>query len=156
MPRRLLFDGLPLVIQVLLGHLQRPHAVGFEEQRQVNLVFGHDLEVQGAVVIGGAIHAAAVGEDQIEMLACAHIFRAFEHHVFEQVGEAGTALPLVAGADLIAHGNAEYRGIVVLRYDYAETVVERGIGKFDRWYFRGRKLGDTSPVTASSARIGFK
>src|ERR1035441_10481203 len=65
----LLFDGLPLVFEILLGDGQRVHAVGFQEERQVELVLGHDFEVHRAVGVGGAVHAAALGKDEVEMLA---------------------------------------------------------------------------------------
>src|ERR1019366_6827092 len=146
------FDGLPLILQVRLGDLERPHAVGLQEQGQVELVLGHDFEVQGAVVVGRAVHAAALGEDPIKVLAGPHVFRAFEHHVLEQVGEAGAPLALVARADFITDGDAEYRGIVVLRDDHPETVVERVVGELDWRQFRRGMLGKDQPCRRDQNR----
>ena len=51
--------------------------------------------VGSAVGVGGAVGVAAVGVDEEIELADAYVFRAFEHHVLEEVGEAGAARALV-------------------------------------------------------------
>jgi hypothetical protein len=98
----LLFHGLPLLFQILGRDDEAAHTVGLEEQAEVELVLGHRLVVGGAVGIGGAVRVAAVGIDQKVELAYAHVLRPLEHHVFEEVGEAGAALALVLRPDLIA------------------------------------------------------
>ena len=60
----LFLDGVALVVEVLLGDDQRAHAIGFEEQRELELIGRQRLEVQRPIVVGRAVHRAAVVEDQ--------------------------------------------------------------------------------------------
>ena len=49
-----------LVVEVVLRDLERPHAVGFEENPEVELIGRQRLEVERAVLVGRAVHVAAV------------------------------------------------------------------------------------------------
>jgi hypothetical protein len=91
----LFLHGVPLVVEVLFRDVERPHAVGLEEQREVELVGRQHVVVQRAILVGGAVHAAAVVEDQREVLARADLLRALEHHVLEEVREPGASFALV-------------------------------------------------------------
>jgi hypothetical protein len=51
-----------------------------------------------------------------------HVLAALEHHVFEEVGEAGAALDLVARADVVEQGHVERRRRVVLDHEHAQAV----------------------------------
>ncbi len=135
----LFFDRLPLVLEILLGDDQAAHAVGLQEEAQVELIFGHRLVVGRAVGVGGAVGVAAVGVDQEVELSHAHVLGALEHHVFEEVGEAGAALALILGAHLIANANRVYRRVVIFRDDHAETVIQMRVGELDG--VAGRGLG---------------
>ena len=127
----LLLDCVDLVLERVFGDHQRPHPVGLEEEREVELVGRQDLVVERALLVGRAVHAAAVHEHQVGMLARADVLGALEHHVLEQVGEPGAALALVARADVVVHRNCEYRGGVVLRNDHAQPVLEARVGELD-------------------------
>ena len=127
----LFLHGLPLVVELLLRDLQRAHAIRFEEQRQLELVRRQRLEVQRQVVAGGAVHRAAVREHLVEVLAVADVARPLEHHVLEQVREAGAPAPLVARADVVGDVQRDHRRAVVLDELHAQAVVERDVGEFD-------------------------
>ena len=72
----------------------------------------HDLEVVGEVEAGRAVEDAAVRFDQADELVLAEVLRALEHHVLEQVREAGAVLRLDAEADVVVdadHGGRRRR-----------------------------------------------
>ena len=98
---------IALVVQIRLGDVERAHAVGFEKQSQIHLVFRQLFEIGGAVFIRRAVHFAAVVEDEDEMLSLAHVLRAFKHHVLEQVRESGASRALVAAAHVVADVNPD-------------------------------------------------
>ncbi len=58
------------------------------------------------------------------MQAVRHVPRAGEHHVLEQVREAGASRHLVFRADVIPHVDRDSRCGVILREDHGETVWE--------------------------------
>jgi hypothetical protein len=127
----LLLYGLALVVELLLRDHQRAHAIRFQEQRQFELVRGQRLEVQRQVAAGGAVHRAAVGEHLVEVLAVADVVRALEHHVLEQMGEAGATGSFVARADVVGDVQCDDRGAVILDELHAQAVGERDVGEFD-------------------------
>src|SRR5262249_54741235 len=51
-------------------------------------------------------------------------FRALEHHVLEEMGDAALARQLVTRADLIEEGRGDDRGLAVLQQTDGETVVQ--------------------------------
>ena len=59
------------------------------------------------------------------MQAVRHVTGAGEHHVLEQMGEAGAAGLLVLRADVIQHLDGDGRGRVVLRENDREPVRQR-------------------------------
>ena len=74
----------------LLRDGQPAHAVGLEPQRELELVRRQDLVVVRAIAVGRAVEAAAAIGDEPEMLALGGVLTALEHHVLEQVREAGS------------------------------------------------------------------
>ena len=115
-----------LVVELLLGDgaEQVAHAIGLHPQRHFQRGGGHGLEVVGAVEPGGAVHAG--GPDLLEgfeVLAVV-VFRAVEHQVFEQVREAGLALGLVLGTDVVPDADRNDRRLVVLVHDHGQAIVE--------------------------------
>ena len=107
------FHGIALVVEIGLGDVKRAHAVGFQVQAEVELVLGQLFEVDRAVFTGGAVHVAAIVEHEDEMLAFADICRALEHHVLEQVSEAGAARKFVATAHVVGDVDSVDRGAMV-------------------------------------------
>ena len=47
------------------------------------------------------------------MFAGTDVLRPLEHHVLEEMREAGSARTFVLGADGVADGDGKYRGVVV-------------------------------------------
>ncbi len=93
----LVLHDVALVVELFLRRRveQRRQAVRFEPQEVLEVGRGHGREVVGAVVAGRAVDAALsqVGARLLgvrEVLA-AGVLRALEHHVLEQVREAGAA-----------------------------------------------------------------
>ena len=81
---------------------QEAHPIALEPQRQLELVRWHVLEEVGAIEVGGSVHHRGAGSFQVlEVLVLAHVTRALEHHVLEQVREAGLAGGLLGGPDVV-------------------------------------------------------
>ena len=87
---------------------QIAHAIGLEPERELELVRRHRLEVVRAIEVGRAVDVAAAGAfDGLEVRVARHVLRALEHHVLEQMREAGAPGFLVGRADVIpeVHGD---------------------------------------------------
>ena len=128
--------GIALVVEIGLGDVQRLHAVRFEKEAQLQLIFGQLFEVSGAVFVGGAVHPAAIVQHLDEVLALADVGRTLEHHVLEKVGETGAAGSLIAAADVVGDINRIYRRGVVGHQNYAQAVIELGVAQFELRQFQ--------------------
>ena len=139
----LVLDDVALVIQLLLGeHVgQRGQAVRFDPENVFQIGGGYGGEIVGAVLGGGAVHAsgkqAGAGFLQKAEILSVGILRAFEHHVLEQMGEAGAARALVLRADVIPAIHVDHGQLAVHVQDDVEAV---GQGKFFEFDLR-RVLG---------------
>ena len=111
-----------------------PHAVRLHPQRHVEGGGRHHLEVVGAVLVGGAVHAG--GPDAVERLevVVVEVLAAVEHQVLEQVREAGLARRLVRRPDVVPDVDGDDRRLVVLVDDQPQAVVEDvlRVGDVDR------------------------
>ena len=65
------------------------------------------------------------------MLAGADVGGPLEHHVLEEVREAGAALALVARADVVVDRDGKDRRRVILRNDHAQPVLQLGVSELD-------------------------
>ena len=65
------------------------------------------------------------------MLAGADVRGSLEHHVLEEMREAGAALALVARADVVVDGDGEDGRRVILGDDHAQAVLQLGVGELD-------------------------
>src|ERR1041385_9043817 len=74
----LFLNRVALVIEVVFRNSQTLHAIGFEEESEIDLVGRKDLEVVSTVFVGGAVHIAAVIEDEHDMFTRPNILGAFE------------------------------------------------------------------------------
>ena len=101
---------------------QVAHAVGLHPQRGVQRSARHGLEVVGAVEPGGAVHVG--GADLFERLVISAlvVLRAGEHQVLEQMGEAGLAGRLVAGADVVPDAHCHHLRLVVFVHHHGQAV----------------------------------
>lgn len=66
-----------------------------------------------------------------ELLAVADVLRPLEHHVLEQVREAGQAFALVARADVVSDVQRDHRRGMIFGQLYAQAVLQRRLGEFD-------------------------
>ncbi len=102
-PERHVFDALPAfvlhdVALILEGRCERgaveqkSHARAFQPQRQFQLARRQGLEIVGAVSGGRTVACRGAGLAQIlEVGVLGDLLGPLEHHVFEEVGEAGLA-----------------------------------------------------------------
>ena len=132
--RRVLDTLAPLVLHhvaLAVHHLLRDdveqvaHAVGLEEQRQVQRVGWHVDVVVRAVVRSGCVIAATGRLEQRVEQALFYILGAFEHQVLEQVREAGTADLLVGGSRVVPDVDRHHGHAVILVQDHRQAVGER-------------------------------
>ena len=130
-PALLVLHDLALVVEVLLAQRveERPHPVGLEPQRELDLVRRQRLEVVRPVEPGGPVHRPAGRLDEGHVLGLADVPRALEHHVLEEVGEAGLALDLVLRADVVPEVDRDDGREPVLGDDQAEAVGEAFVGE---------------------------
>ena len=82
-----------------------------------NVPTGDVLPVVGAVGSGGAVQVCSGLLERVEV-AVVVVTGALEHHVFEEVGKAGSAYFLILGADMVPDVDRHQRNRVVLvEYD---------------------------------------
>ena len=139
--RRSSWTALRWLSRFSLDDGERAHAVGFEKHGGFELIGRHRLVIERALLVGGAVHRAAVAVDREEVLARPDVLRAFEHHVLEQMREAGAAGALVPRADVVDDGDGEHRRDVILGDDQPQTVLELRVGELDRGQRDGGQRG---------------
>ena len=151
----LVLHHVALVVQLLLVHgRQHPaHPVGLQPERQLQVVRRHRLEVVGAVEPGAGVQRAAGALHQLEVPVLGHVLRALEHHVLEEVGEAGPAGLLVPGADAVPQVHRDHRNRRVLREDDLEAVGEGVSLDRDRQQTHGRTTTGPSPSARSGSSM---
>ena len=102
---------------------QEAHAVALQPQSELELVRRHGLEVVGAVEAGGAVDVGGSGAlNELDVSLLADVLGALEHHVFEEMGEAGAAGALVERADVVPEVDGDEREAMVFVGDDDETV----------------------------------
>jgi hypothetical protein len=62
-----------------------------------------------------------------------HIFRSLEHHVLEQMCEAGPAFAFIARAHVVIDRDRDYRHRMIFIQNYAESVVQAELFYRYRW-----------------------
>ena len=120
-----------LVDEVLLRDHEAAHPVGFGPERGLQRVGRHDFEVVRVVETGGAVQDSAGALDELDELHLAEVFRALEHHVLEEMREAGAPLRLDAEADAVVHGDRGRRHRLVGGDHDAQPILEREVGVRD-------------------------
>ena len=105
---------------------QIAHAIRLEPQRQLELVGRDRLEVVRAVVVRRAVHAGRAGRfEQWKVRIRRDVLRALEHHVLEQVGEAGAPRLLVGRPDVIPEVHRHHRQPAILAQDHIQAIRQR-------------------------------
>ena len=137
----LLAHHVLLVLQVLLADVQRPHAIGLQPDGALERIHGQGLEVVRVVEARRTIHDAARLLHQRDVLHLLHLRRALEHHVLEQVREAGPALRLHAEADVVDDFHQGHRRGVVFADHHLQPVGQREVVHRDFEGLRRRRRG---------------
>ena len=122
----LVFNRLPLDLEFLLGDRlqQQAHAIRLQPEGNLQLVDRQGLKLIGAVRVSGSVQGAASITDNLEVLFIADVLGALEHHVLEEVCEAGAPDFLAIGAHVVGHVYM-YQGIgVILVQDHRQPVIQ--------------------------------
>ena len=94
-------DHLVLGGEIRGSQAQVGHAVGLEFHHFWQGLFRHNLEIGRVVLVGeGIVATAGLGDNPVEGVA-RNLLGAFEHHMFEHVGNTGSAVLFVDGANAI-------------------------------------------------------
>ena len=121
----LFLDDLPLVLEHVLFDAQRREAIGFEPQHQRQVLRRHRLPEDRRVFVGVGVALPADARDPRRMPLGLDVLRALEHHVLEQVREAGAAGTLVLGPDVVPHFGVHDRRGVILEEHHLQPVRQR-------------------------------
>ena len=89
------------------------------------------LEIVRTIEPGRAVHRAANGLDQADVLGLRYVGRTLEHDVLKEVGKARLARDLVLRADRIPDIHRHNRGDMILGDDEPQAVGQALIGEVD-------------------------
>ena len=117
---------LALRFELLRGQSRQQvsHPVRFHPEREIERVGGHDLPVVRAIRIGRPIQRGAGFLQRME-ISLVVVLRAFEHQMFEQMGEPGPPGMFVLRPDVIPDVHGDHRQPVVFVDDHPKTVFKR-------------------------------
>jgi hypothetical protein len=122
----LLDDDVALGQELGIAEAEVRHAVGFEGHHRGEML-GRDGLVEGGIVLGGeGIVLAAHQRYTVRELARRRVWRALEHQVLEEMGDARFADRRVGPAGLIDQHLHDHRRAVVLDDHNLEPVIEGG------------------------------
>jgi hypothetical protein len=117
-----------LLLEVLLGERQVRHAVALEVEDERQRLAREVVQVRGAVAHREAVRRAAVPLDQVVERARPELLPAVEHHVLEEMRDAGLAARLVARAGAVEDVRRDDGRGVILVHEDAEAVRQRLVG----------------------------
>ena len=121
----LLHDDAALLLEVLLGDGEVRHPVALEVEHDGQRLAREVVQVRGVVARRVAVGGAAVPFDQVVEHPGPELLATVEHHVLEEMRDAGGAAHLVARADVVEDvGRDDGRGVILV-HDDAEPVRER-------------------------------
>src|SRR5690606_26519357 len=123
----LVLHDVALVVEVGLGERrgERAHPVGLQPERELQVADGHGLVVVRALERGAGVERGAGALQQRGVLAFGDVRGALEHQVLEEVGESGSAGPLMPRPHPVpeVHGCQWYD--MVLADHHAQAIAER-------------------------------
>ena len=119
-----LLNHLLLRREVLVLEAGVHHAVGFELDGRADGVPAHGGVVDGGVVGGERVGAAAVLPDDAGILLGGHLLGALEQHVLQEVRDAALAVHLVPGPHPVPDLEGDGRAPVVFQQQHLEAVVQ--------------------------------
>ena len=119
-----LLDHLDFAGELLGRQLEAGQAVCFQFQGHGQAIARQHLVIGGVVVAGKGVLFGAEFAQDARGFAGAELAAAFEHHVFEGMGQAGLTGRFVTGADLVPELGDHHRGAVILADYHLEAVIE--------------------------------
>src|SRR6266542_2149620 len=124
-----------LVIQILLRHLQRTHAIALQPERKCDVISRQGLKIVCALGRGCSVHCSTGVEDVLKVSRLWNVLRALEHHVLEKMGKSGSTFFLIARTDIVINGDRYHRNGLILAQYYAKAIGKSEL--FDRrwWEF---------------------
>ncbi len=140
----LLLHHVALGVEEALLDDQRAHPLRLRPEQALQMVGRDDLVIIGVVVVGrGVVEAADILGQPVELLGH-HVPRRLEHHMFEQMREAGASARIVLGADIVPDLHRDVGGVGVADRIDAQSVGQRSrlIGDRDDLGSRGGRLGE--------------
>ncbi len=121
----LFLDDLALGDKGVLVDPKRRHSIGFQPQRQGQVLSGHRLPEHRRVFLGVGVAQPAHRRDERGVLLGTHVLGAFEHQVLEEVGEPGPSRLLVLRAHVIPELHVDDRRRMILGRDDGQAVRKR-------------------------------
>ena len=122
----LFLDDLALGLERLLVDPQRRHAIGFEPQHERQVLRRHRFPEHRRVLGRVGVALAADARDVRRMPFGLDVLRSLEHHVLEQMREAGAPGPLVLRAHVIPDLQVHDRRGMIFEEDHVQAVGQRG------------------------------
>ena len=136
----LFLHDLTLVRERLLVDPQRGHAVGFQPQRQRQVLRRHRFPEHRDVVFRVGVGLTADRRDHRRVPFGLHVARALEHQVLEEMREPRPSRLLVLRADVIPQRHVHDGRRMILGQDRREPVGQRHDLVFQlRWWNGGRR-----------------
>ena len=166
----LFLDDLALGLEDLLVDPQRRHAIGLEPEDERQVLRRERLPEHRRVFVRVGVALPADARDQRRVPFGLDVLRALEHHVLEEVREAGAARPLVLRADVVPDLGVHDRRRVILEQDHAAarwaassscnraSAAGRPPSRWDRWRATRRQCHERSSQsleTRASARMAW-
>ena len=96
-----LLDYLQFLGKFCRGQGEGAHPLRLQFEGNGETIRGQGLEIGRVVPASEGIFVTAVGGNDAGKFARGQFFRTLEHHVFEQMGDAGQAAGLKTGTDLV-------------------------------------------------------
>ena len=117
-------DHPPLVIELLLGDgpQQVAHAIAFQEQGPVEGTDRDGLEIVGPIEPGGPVEVRGAHFLQRLEEVARGVFRAVEHQMLEEVGEARATRRFVLRADAVPDRDRDHRCLAIRVHEHPQTV----------------------------------
>jgi hypothetical protein len=138
---QLLLHHVALGLEVGLVHHEGAHPLGLHPDQALQVVGRHHLVVVGEVVVGGGVvEAAHVLGEAVDALR-REVPGGLEHHVLEEMGEAGAALRIVLRPDAVPDLDGDVGGGPVGRDIDLEPVGQGAVGVDDGRHHGGGPRG---------------
>ena len=135
---------------------EKSHAVAFEPEGQLQLVRRQRFKIIRAVKVCCAVDLAGSRRLEVpEVALFADVPGSLEHHVFEQVSEAGEAGALIGRADVIPDIHGHERQTVVLEQNHIEAVGESVffVVEFGHWMVGRHEISFTPRGPRRSLKV---